>query len=336
MQVIDQCGEERTIECASCSGNEVCGAVEENVCGCEPLECDDLDAQCGDHSDGCGGIISCGDCGSGESCTEQSDESFDCEEETCTAETCESLEVDCGTVSDGCGSTIDCGDCPDEQLCDGDNQCSCMPESDSSFCSDIECGEYTGADNCGDERTVDCGGCDSGYSCQENSCECQPVSVQQACNITGRECGEHSFDDGCGGTASGSCGTCADDEECHDGECICLMIPSLQACENAGYECGEHTLDVGCGSTQTVSCGSCSDNEECVDGECECVPRSIEQACMYEGNTHSGYTCGTHTLDDGCGGTVSGSCGTCDSDQTCDDGLYVCCDVSDVGTFCPV
>lgn len=58
----DGCGNE--IECPdNCTGNLTCGGSGDQFkCGCTPLSCADLGANCGVTDDGCGGTIECGSC----------------------------------------------------------------------------------------------------------------------------------------------------------------------------------------------------------------------------------------------------------------------------------
>lgn len=174
-EVVDACGEDRIIECAQCSGLETC---EDNVCGCTPSSCEALSANCGTHPDGCGGDVSCGDCGDDYYCAEQSDGSHQCEQGVCDPETCESLDIECGLASDECGGALDCGTCSGSQeACDMDNQCVCQPKTLQQACEemDYECGEHEFDDGCG--GTVEgacgtCGGdefCDATYSCCDDS-----------------------------------------------------------------------------------------------------------------------------------------------------------------------
>ncbi len=62
--VPDGCG--GTLDCGTCTGGQVCGAVTANVCGaCTPKTCTQLGAACGVVGDGCGGTVDCGACTGG-------------------------------------------------------------------------------------------------------------------------------------------------------------------------------------------------------------------------------------------------------------------------------
>lgn len=165
--VPDGCGE--FVDCdadpdgAPCTGGESCVEFE-----CEEGTCPDLkeecDAEeCGDHSDGCGGIISCGDdCPDG----------WDCEIDACICqpeteeELCDIAEseedVQCGTttVEDHCGNerVIDCGGCAEDEGCDA-NQC--VPES--CVGADLD----TDVEHCGECENQ----CTTAEICDQGSCE---------------------------------------------------------------------------------------------------------------------------------------------------------------------
>ncbi len=111
----DGCG--GAIECGDdeCAEDEVCAEVDgrwqcDNDGSCEPDSCEDLDAECGQLSDGCGGTEDCGSCeGPNYSCE---DHQCVCDVDDDTAEQrCAEEELDeCGvTAIDGC--VIDCGEC---------------------------------------------------------------------------------------------------------------------------------------------------------------------------------------------------------------------------------
>ena len=97
-----------------------------NRCRCDPLErqeaCRD---RCGDVDDGCGVPISCGGCGSNETCRNNR-----CE---CVPRSCSAVGAECGTVDVGCNQTRNCGSCDSPERCGGSgvpaNQCGCVDQS---------------------------------------------------------------------------------------------------------------------------------------------------------------------------------------------------------------
>jgi len=180
--------------------------------------------------------------------------------------------------------------------CSGD-VVDCIPE-----CAGLECGD----DGCGGQ----CGQCDDGLDCTNDSCAagkcafalqpyfcniagaCVPsgtVNPQNSCAACMPSVGQAGFSPVEDGT---SCGATA---VCHDGEC-CDPVANC-----TGKECG----DDGCGG----QCGQCEGISECKKGQC------VEKVCTPD---CEGRVCG----DDGCGG----SCGQCDGDphDVCEDGQCVC------------
>lgn len=165
----------------------------------------------------------------------------------------------------------------------------CVPESDPSTCArhGIECGSFTGEDNCGAPRTVsDCGACPASERCGggavENVCgedSCSPESDQGLCLRLGKDCGSLTAADNCGTSRTvASCGTCPADESCGGGgaENVCGFEDSgepdgqttctggalrceagvLQRCENDSWQEQENC------EAQGKVCA----NEACADG----------------------------------------------------------------------
>ena len=78
---------------------------------CTPTTCSAQGKNCGSISDGCGGTLGCGTCGSGQTCSNNVCTA------ACTPKTCSGLGFNCGSASDGCGGTINCGACGTGQTC---------------------------------------------------------------------------------------------------------------------------------------------------------------------------------------------------------------------------
>jgi hypothetical protein len=76
---------------------------------------------CGYAPDGCGGLISCGVCPTGEACgVGNPPVANQCGKgtQTCVPTTCAALHLECGPAADGCGAKIDtCGMCAAGELC---------------------------------------------------------------------------------------------------------------------------------------------------------------------------------------------------------------------------
>jgi len=80
---------------------------------CVPTTCQAANVACGVLNDGCGGVLSCGSCSAGQTCTPQGQ----CV--SCRPATCASLGRQCGAVPDGCGGLLQCGSCPAGTACGG-------------------------------------------------------------------------------------------------------------------------------------------------------------------------------------------------------------------------
>jgi len=117
-------------------------------CRCTQTTCAAQGKNCGTISDGCGGILDCGACAGGNTCTNNV-----C---TCVPTTCAAQGKNCGTISNGCGSQLNCGSCVSPQTCGGGgttNVCGCTPTTCAAHGSN--CG--TIPNGCG--STLSCGTC---------------------------------------------------------------------------------------------------------------------------------------------------------------------------------
>ncbi|MBN2498801.1 MAG: hypothetical protein JXR96_29690 [Deltaproteobacteria bacterium] len=224
----------------------------------------------------------------------------------CVDGRCQDESARCQTDADcNAGETCFGGLCT---VCDQDGDGVLGAQCHGGDCDDGNGGVHPGADElCGDDLDNDCDGvtdpaslcdarcagvtCPDGYACDPDTGDCVPICTPRC---AGRECGP----DGCGG----SCGTCQTGERCNgDGQCVSGCVDRCQAGEkacagNAVVECVDTDND-GCVEWGTPS--PCADGQTCRDGRCtSCVPDCV------------GRECGP----DGCGG----SCGTCPSDQRCD------------------
>jgi len=158
-------------ECTSCwHDNE--GPVVPTCCPtCETLcagfECGEAENDCASFCSDYDVTCDCGDCASGQACTEGvcvaqdrlcgeyrvlCGDGFVCYDGQCCQPTC--TNKDCGP--DGCGG--ECGLCAVNALCTIDSKCVCIPD-----CKDKECGD----DGCGGT----CGECSDGEECDGWHCQ---------------------------------------------------------------------------------------------------------------------------------------------------------------------
>jgi len=108
---------------------------------CKPKTCAEIGASCGAQGNGCGGVVQCGSCASGETCGGGGTANR-CGKPTsvvgdgggaCVPATCASAHANCGPIGDGCGNVVECGSCTAPQTCGGGGVL-------------YECGDGTGAD----------------------------------------------------------------------------------------------------------------------------------------------------------------------------------------------
>jgi MYXO-CTERM domain-containing protein len=252
------------------------------------------------------------ECAPGPNCQAESDAQF-----------CARLGATCGSVTDydNCGNVrlnIPCGHCPGpSSSCNTQtNKCECVPQTDEQFCGVLaaQCGDTTYTDNCGDERTVDCGMCDgAGNMCnQNNTCtECKAETDVQFCARKGAQCGSVSSTDNCGVARTVDCGdSCDDNEACGENNiCECVGETDDQLCELRGATCGVlMTLD-SCGNSRVIaSCGECADPSSCnqATNQCSCEEETDLAFCQ-----RVGASCGSVTDVDTCGQTRTVNCGIC-------------------------
>ena len=149
-------------------------------------------------------------------------------------------------------------------------------------CKAVECGLV---DDC------DCGGCEEGFTCFENTCVVVP-----------EPCAEICMELACGEVDDCNCGECQDGAECLDGVCIETCGPVCEDPDSGDpYQCG----DDGCDG----SCGECADYQTCEEHLCVGdPPLSCDEMCAAES-----MACGD--LSDDC------NCGACGKDEVCTDGL---------------
>jgi hypothetical protein len=182
---------------------------------CTPTTCTAQNISCGPASDGCGNIIQCGTCPSGQTCGGGGVASK-CGMPPCTPETCTTEHIGCGPAGDGCGNTIMCGTCPSGQSCGGGGtpgQCG-TGTCTATTCATQHIGCGPTGDGCG--NIIQCGACPSGQTCGGGGTPGQcgaPSCTPKTCATYGFNCG--STNDGCGNVIN--CGTCNAPQICGGG-----------------------------------------------------------------------------------------------------------------------
>ena len=177
---------------------------------CTPRTCAQAGANCGPVADGCGGLLACGVCGTGQSCGGGGTPSVCGGAVTCTPKTCAdpSVATLCGQQADGCGGLIpvSCVTCTGTTTCGGGNPgtpnvcggtAACIPTTATAACivpgttKPMNCGVM--ADGCG--GLVPCGA-DDGGSCPTGE-ECGGSGTPNVCgaaNVTTLSDGAVVFD----------------------------------------------------------------------------------------------------------------------------------------------
>jgi hypothetical protein len=170
----DGCG--NMLNCGSCTPPATCGGGGvPGQCGvsdasaCVPLTCTQQSIGCGLAGDGCGNLIDCGMCPSGQVCG-GGGVPGQCgapDAGSCVPTTCAAQNIACGPTGDGCGNLIQCGNCPSGQMCGGAGvagQCG----APSGGCVPLTCQQQgfncgPAGDGCG--NLLQCGTCQSPATC---------------------------------------------------------------------------------------------------------------------------------------------------------------------------
>jgi hypothetical protein len=91
---------------------------------CTPTTCAAQGIQCGPAGDGCGNLLQCGSCATGQTCGGGGAGKCGVGS-NCTPETCASQGIQCGPAGDGCGNMLNCGNCATGQVCGGSKPGQC-------------------------------------------------------------------------------------------------------------------------------------------------------------------------------------------------------------------
>jgi hypothetical protein len=319
---------------SQCGGNNGPGRCSLPLSTCVPTTCVGLGFQCGQFSDGCGGTLSCGTCGTGQACGAGGAAGRCAPIPQYPLEYTFNTPLDAG-VGEQCGRVL----FSDFHVFDA------WPASDSTWPDHCPAGPMSPQEKVFEYLIFDLSSCiqpdvvppqsctartcsQLGYSCglQGNGCGvlqdcgqctrpgetcggggtpgvCGAPCTPKSCQQSGFNCGAQG--DGCGGSIDGGCGNCPSPQTCGGGGSpgVCgggACAP--KTCTQLGFNCGDQGN--GCGSIQ--NCGTCQAPQACgaggVPGVCggggSCTPLT----CLQQG-----YTCGQQ--GNGCGALID--CGTC-------------------------
>ena len=240
---------------------------------------------------------------------------------------CDEANLQCGdfSVVDECGESVDvsCGECPDTDQCIS-GICQCIDESNTEFCAaqgdnfDVACGLISASGQCGEERTVDCGGCGDDAACIDHRCQACEVDCQDKCGMVPDGCGD--FVD-CSEDPDGV--SCEAQDSCIDFACVNDDCTPIEDCDGIDASCG--TVVDGCGGT--IDCPTCSEGEECApSNQCVCVSESDQELC-----DALELGCGEASTTDRCGFERNIDCGGCDGGEACNPVDSQCVDPDCVG-----
>jgi len=275
-----------------------CSFATDSDCSCTPKTCQDLGLACGSASDGCGATLSCGTCGTGQSCV-----SGQCVDSN-------------GTLGTACGADGDCdsGGCiePDTWGWTG-GYCSASCTTDAICGATGHCAyASTGSGICV-RACASAADCRAGYECYDEDGdsrkECMPVG--SGAGAVGAPCA--TYDD-CAGGRRGYCATQALGFK--GGYCAVHSCSASSPCPS-----GSH-----CGFKSASGWGICVD--DCSrDADC----RADGYLCYDadEAGTNECYPAGTGA------GSVGGACG---AQWDCGGGRYGYCAAAPTwpGGYCTI
>ncbi len=329
----NNCGTSRTVNCGSCPTGQSCSnGVCASSCTAETNTqfCSRLAKNCGsvtaNNNCGTSRTVNCGSCASPQTCTNNV-----C---SCTAETnsafCSRLGKNCQfSGNDNCGTSrsVNCGTCPAGQSCfNGVCASSCTAETNSAFCSRLgkNCGTVSSYDNCGTSRTVNCGICPTGQTCQTGVCV---SSCTNDCSSSGAKRCNGQYSQTCANFDSDSCLEWGGDIDCTNGcnsttgQCKQQSCNPL-TCSQLGKSCGDWNN----GCVGTINCGGCSSGQTCnSNGQCilsctnDCSSSGAKRCDVQYSQTCSNYdsdSCLEWGGDAYCSNGCSSSTGQCNQ-QSC-------------------
>lgn len=187
--------------------------------------------------------------------------------------------------------------------CKSDPKSACEPTPEAELCADhaATCGSLTVSDGCGASRTVQCGACAGGVTCNGNTCggaACTPESDNALCSRVAAQCDSLSVRDTCGTMRSvASCGRCGADAHCDRNSCVvgaCMAESEAELCAASNRTCGALSAKDRCGASRSVTCGACAADQmcgaetgKCVSVKLVAVPNLVGQDLQAAGDTLS-------------------------------------------------
>ncbi|MEZ4442745.1 MAG: hypothetical protein R3B72_26860 [Polyangiaceae bacterium] len=129
---------------------------------------------------------------------------------------------------------------------------------------------------------------------------------------------------GTGGSATGGQGsTTASSGSGGSGGDPCVGEDDATLCLASGAACGTIEVVDGCGVTRHPDCGTCTLPDSCGGGgqpnQCGCTPKTSAQLC-----NDANAECGTLNTTDGCGQSITTTCGACSGYLSCSANQCTC------------
>lgn len=324
-------------DCGACPDDQVCNGafhICEPTCT-PPATTDEINTycaakktergvECGYITDGCGGLVFCGECGPGEKCGQRGVANR-CEPDETPVE-CQALGKECGTLTSKCDAqVISCGDCPEGEVCNENGLCGppCQPKICAELLADgAECGNFAD-DGCGAAVTCKCDGakvCGADGKCTDLS-DCSDYTTR----MVGQPCSNGAapaFPQGDGSNLTCTCNGAG--LFCVNGTTIVSGATSGSCCQDTGAKCsGANGLGGVCKPVNSCtgqegnSC--CSGNTHCDTGTNTCVNScsthdatgAFGKPCSTTGRSYfDGATCGCN-VGLVCVGETGSTPGTC-------------------------
>ncbi|MFH1131517.1 MAG: hypothetical protein V1754_09285, partial [Pseudomonadota bacterium] len=252
-------------DCGACEAGKVCNGVY-NICEpvCTPDEasiiCADANAnqgvECGFISDGCGGVVDCGNCPEGLFCGVRGVANR-CEIPEKPSE-CIAQGKNCGKITSACGGEVECGECDPGDVCNPNNVCGppCTPKTCNSGYAG-KCGKQLD-DGCSGKLNCDCASgliCDTATPGQSGTC------------ITPKTCSTYSAEGQDGQTCSNGDSPAFPRGDGKDLTCPCK---DGRFCVDNGKEV--KGADVGTCCTNTAACDgtTCTVTNTCTSAAINC------------------------------------------------------------------
>ncbi len=359
------------VDCGTCADGTVCNEafhVCEPACT-PPATTDEINAycaqkkvdqgvECGYISDGCGGLVFCGDCGPGKKCGRRGVANR-CEPDEVPVE-CQALGKNCGTLESKCDAQlIYCGDCPDGQVCNVNGVCGppCQPKGCAELLAGAECGNFAD-DGCGGPLTCSCG---ANQLCGSDG-KCAPILACDAYTTgeASKPCSNGSSPAFPKGDGTNLDCRCNGNLLCTNAKMVVGGSDSGTCCQDTGAKCaGTNGLGGPCTSVNTCTdqmSGCCTGNNKCDDRVSSasidtCIPKctyydatgTVGKPCSTTGRAYfDGATCGcggnlvcvgeTAGAPGSCCQNTGGSCsgnnglgGPCSVTNTCTNAVTQCC-----------